>query len=203
MKRLFLVLIAASFWTASPAHALPLTWHFFGTTSSSSQFSGMSIGNLDYELRILLDTDLVAIFASTVPDIQFSGGPHPADIEIDTLGVLPLNPVSRVLYHAPGGAGNPVTEVQFYAPGFNFAHFAAGITSDSLHLSPIPLTVTSFGGLNVFPPVMGPNGLSVSGPVNAFAATATTTTVPEGGSTAILLSLGVSGLALLRRRYRG
>ena len=102
----------------------------------SSQFNGMSIGGLAYELRIFLDTDLVPLDFGT-PDIQFSG-PHQGEIGIATLGTLPLNPISRVLYHAPGGLGNPVTEVQFYAPAFNAAHFASSVTNDSEHLWPDP-----------------------------------------------------------------
>ena len=67
----------------------------------------MSIGGLAYELRIFLDTDLVPLDFGT-PDIQFSG-PHQGEIDIATLGTLPLNPISRVLYHAPGGLGKVPT----------------------------------------------------------------------------------------------
>jgi len=200
MKRIILPILA-SFLIVSPVHATPLTWHFFGTTSTSSQFNGMSIGGLAYELRIFLDTDLVAFSLGTFPDIEFSG-PHQGEISITALGTLPLNPISRVLYHAPGGIGNPVTEVQFYAPFFNSAHFASSISNDSEHLSPIPLTATSSGGLNTAFPVMGPNGLSVAGSVTAFSATDSATAVPEGGSTALLLTSALVAMSFLRRRIR-
>jgi hypothetical protein len=198
MDRMFLRLLFVSFWIASPAHALPLTWHWFGTTSSSSQFNAMSIPGLDYELRVFLDTDLVGFDPPSLSDIIFNG-PHQAEIEIATVGVLPVNMIPWVEYFAPNDL---VTGVTLRTPFFQGIMFPSSITSDFLHLTPIPLTATSSGGLSGANPLLGPNGLTVSGPVHTFAATVSATTVPEGASTALLLAVGVSGLGFLRRRRR-
>ena len=53
--------LVASLVFASPVHASPLTWLFSGTTGASSQFNGMSIGSEHFELRIFVDTNLVAM----------------------------------------------------------------------------------------------------------------------------------------------
>jgi hypothetical protein len=132
MKKTIL-LIATSFLIGSPLHAIPLTWHFTGTTSSSSKLNGMPIAaGLNYELRIFLDTKLVGVPDNTGnPEVTFLG-PHQGEVEIGMLGVLPVDPISFVQYFAVGGL---VTEVIFYNPEFNFIHFDSSISSDSLHLT--------------------------------------------------------------------
>ena len=95
MRNRLLLPIVASFLIASPVQAAPLTWSFSGTTSSSSQFNGMSIAGLDYELRVFLDTDLVGFDPPNLSDIMFDG-PHQAQVEIATLGVLPVNMIPWV-----------------------------------------------------------------------------------------------------------
>jgi hypothetical protein len=188
MKRMIL-LIATSFLIASSLHAVPLTWHFSGTTSSSSEFNGMPIAQgLNYELRIFLNTNLVG---TTFPDLAdvFFFGPHQGEVEIETLGVLPVDPFADVQYFAPGGL---VTGVQFTFP-FSGIQFNSSISSDSLHLTPIaPTAPNTFNTIDFF----GPNGLSLFGAVvNTFSAT----TVPEGGSTALLLTSALVVLGFLRR----
>ena len=196
MRNRLLLPIVASFLIASPVQAAPLTWSFSGTTSSSSQFNGMSIAGLDYELRVFLDTDLVGFDPPNLSDIMFDG-PHQAQVEIATLGVLPVNMIPWVEYFAPG---NQVTGVQLRTPFFHGILFPSSISSDFLHLGPIPPTAPSSGGLSAANPLQGPNGLSLSGSVATFEATLSPTTVPEG-STALLLSAGLVALGFLRRRY--
>src|SRR6266487_2588488 len=174
-------LIATSLLIASSLHAVPLTWRFSGTTNSSDQFyNGMPIAQgLNYEFRIFLDTDLVGVKDNGNPEVSFFG-PHQGEVEIETLGVLPVDQILFVQYFALGGL---VTDVIFYNPGFNDIHFDSIISGDSMHLGPIPPTAPNalFNNTINFE---GPNGLSVFGEVvNTFSAT----TVPEGGSTALLL----------------
>lgn len=191
MKRTIL-LIATSFLIASSLHAVPLTWHFSGTTSSSSEFNGMPIAQgLNYELRIFLNTNLVG---TTFPDLSdvFFNGPFQGEVEIETLGVLPVFQFDQVQYFAPGGL---VTGVQFITP-FSGIQFNSSISGDSLHLTPIaPTAPNAFNTIDFF----GPNGLSLFGEVvNAFSAT-TATTVADGGSTALLLTSALVALGFLRR----
>jgi len=186
--------LVASLVFASPVHASPLTWLFAGTTSGSSQFNGMSIGSEHFELRIFLDTELVGMKFGALADVFFNG-PHEGEVAIDTLGVLPVNAFLNVQYFAPGGL---VTGVQYVEPptGFSGIQFGLSISNDSLHLSPIPPTMplAAFNTLNF----SGPNGLVVSGSVTTFSAA----TVPEGGSTALLLTSSLIAVGFLRRRYR-
>jgi hypothetical protein len=195
MKRTIL-LIATSFLIGSSLHAVPLTWRFTGTTSSSSEFNGLPIAQgLNYEFRIFLDTDLVGVPDNMGnPEVTFLG-PHQGEVEINTLGVLAVDPILFVQYFALGGL---VTEVIFYNPEFNFIQFDSSISGDSLHLGPIAPTAPNplFNTINVF----GPNGLSLEGAVvNTFSATTGPTTVPEGGSTALLLTSALVVLGFLRR----
>jgi hypothetical protein len=195
MKHVILA-VATSCLIASPAHAVPITWLFNGTTSSSSQFNGNSIAGLDYELRVFLDTDIVGFDPPNLSDIMFNG-PHQAEVEIETLGVLPVNMIPWVEYFVSGGG---VTAVQLRTPFFHGIMFPSSITSDFLHLTPIPPTATSGGGLSMITPLVGPNGLSLSGPVATFSATLSETAVPEGGSTALLFASALAALGFLRRR---
>ena len=196
MKNRLLLPIVASVLIASPVHATPLTWLFSGTTSSSSQFNGMSIAGLDYELRVFLDTDLVGFDPPNLSDIMFAG-PHQAQVEIETLGVLPVNMIPWVEYFAPGGQ---VTGIQLRIPFFHGILFPSSISSDFLQLGPIPPTAPSSGGLGPVNPIQGPNGLTLSGSVATFEAALSPTAVPES-STALLLSSGLVALGFLRRRY--
>jgi hypothetical protein len=171
MKRTIL-LIATSFLIASSLHAVPLTWRFSGTTSSSTEFNGTPIAQgLNYELRIFLDTDLLGMKDPTLADVFFFG-PHQGEVEIETLGVLPVDQFLDVQYFAPGGL---VTGVQFneFNAGFSGIQFNSSISGDSMHLGPIAPTAP-----NVFNTVSfsGPNGLFGSlEVVNTFSAT----TVPD------------------------
>ncbi len=198
----FVSALALLFVIAYPVHAAPLTWHFSGTASSSSEFNSMPIGGLDFELRFFLDTDLVPFMGNpSFPDIMFIG-PHQGEVEIETLGVVPVNAANKVEYHSPGGLGNPVTAVHFYAPSPHFIMFASPILSDSSHLAPVPPTAPTNGALSMFFPLQGPNGLSLSGPVTIFSATLSATAVPEGGSTALLFTSALVAFGLLKRRYQ-
>jgi hypothetical protein len=195
MKKTIL-LIATSFLIASSLHAVPLTWHFTGTTSDSSEFNGMPIAaDLNYELRIFLDTDLVAFVNPSAAPAVFFIGPHQGEVEIETLGVLPVDPFDDVQYFAPGGL---VIEVDFTQPLFSGIHFNSSISGDSLHLTPIaPTAPNAFNTISF----SGPNGLSLPlAVVNIFSATTEPTTVPEGGSTALLLTSALVALGSLRRR---
>lgn len=191
MKTMILSAVVA-FLIASPVHAVPLTWLFSGTTNPSSEFNGAPIGSLDYELRIFLDTELTATTVPNLSDVFFLG-PHQGEVEIETLGVLPVHPFDNVQYFAPGGL---VTGVQFIqGPTFSGILFASSISADSLHLGPIAPTAPSSGGLQF----VGPNGLSVFGAVDTFSAMA----VPEAGSSALFLTSALVVLGLLRWRYKG
>ena len=102
MKRTIL-LMATSFLIASSLHAIPLTWRFSGTTNSSSEFNGMPIAEgLNYEFRIFLNTDLVGVKDDGNPEVSFFG-PHQGEVEIETLGVLSVDPILFVQYFALGG----------------------------------------------------------------------------------------------------
>jgi hypothetical protein len=198
MKRTALC-IATSFLIASTLPAVPLTWIFSGTTSSNSQYNGMSIGGLAFELQIFLDTDLVAVHPMNLADVFFFG-PHQGQVEIATLGVLPVNPFNNVQYFAPGGL---VTGVQYVEPptGFSGILFNTSISSDSLHLGPIAPTAP---GVNNTVDFSGPNGLFIiGGVVNTFSAVLSPAQVPEGGSTALLLTSSLIGLGFLRGRIFG
>ena len=191
MKRTIL-LLAILFLIASSLSAAPLTWRFSGTTSSSSEFNGMPIAQgLNYELRIFLDTTLVGMKFPGLVDVFFNG-PHQGEVEIETLGVLPVDQFNSVQHFAPGGL---VTGVQFVdGLGFSGIQFNSSISGDSLHLTPIaPTAPNAFNTIDF----SGPNGLSLFGEqVNTFSAT----TVPESGSTALLLTSALVVLGCLRRQ---
>ena len=184
-----------AFLIVAPVHASPLTWLFSGTTSSSSQFNGMSIGTTQFELQIFVDTDLVGMKFAGLADVFF-GGPHQGVVALATLGVLPVNPFPNVQYFAPGGVVTGVQYIEILA-GFSGIQFSSPISTDSLHLSPIAATMPKAPFDTVS--FSGPNGLVVSGHVTTFSAEL----VPEAGSTALLLTLGLVALGFLRRRYKG
>jgi len=194
MKRTIL-LIATSFLITSFLHAVPLTWRFSGTTSSSTEFNGMPLAEgLNYEFRIFLDTDLIGVKDNGNPEVSFFG-PHQGEVEIDTLGVLPVDQIAYVQYFALGGL---VTDVIFYNPDFNDIQFDSVISGDSMHLGPIPPTAPHalFNNTISF---SGPNGLFGSTEVvNTFSAT-TVPGVPDGGTTVILLGAALGALGMARR----
>jgi hypothetical protein len=153
---------------ASSLHAVPLTWRFSGTTSSSTEFNGMPIAQgLNYELRIFLDTDLIGMKPDPSLADVFFFGPHQGEVEIETLGVLPVDQFFNVQYFAPGGL---VTGVQYESnAGFSGIQFNSPISNDSMHLGPIPPTAPNAFNTISF---SGPNGLFGSSEVvNTFSAT--------------------------------
>ena len=133
----------------------------------------------------------------TLSDVFFVG-PFQGEAEIDTIGVLSEG-FQNVQYFAPGGL---VTGVQFinFGTGFSGIMFPSSISSDSLHLGPIPPTAPSANSSTIA--FLGPNGLAVTGDVATFSATLATT-VPESGSTAPLLTSALVTLGFLRRRMYG
>ena len=187
------ILLFASLLVTSSLNAVPLTWNFNGTTTSGSTYNGNSIEGLPFELRIFLDTSVVGHKIGGLADVVFFG-PFQGEAQIDTLGVLLVDPFQNVQNFAPGGL---VTGVQFVQFAFSGIQFASSISNDSLHLTPIPPTApTSFVDGFQF---SGPNNLFVFGEVATFSATLATT-VPDAGSTALLLTLGLLGLVMYRRQ---
>jgi hypothetical protein len=195
MKRMMLC-IASSFLIATSLPAVPLMWIFSGTTSASSQYNGNSIGGLAFELRIFLDTNLVANDPMGLADVFFPG-PHQGEVQIATLGVLPLNQFGNVQYFAPSGL---VTGVQFNQPAFSDIMFDSVISTDSLHLTPIAPIAPSASNNTLQSGLFGPNGLFFGGVVNLFSAVLGPAPVPEGGSTVLLLASALLALGVLRRR---
>ena len=195
MKRMMLYL-ASSFLIATSLPAVPLTWIFSGTTSSSSQYNGMSIGGLAFELRIFLDTDLVATDPMGLADVFFLG-PHQGQVEITGLGILSINPFNNVQYFAPGGL---VSGVQFNQPAFSDITFDSVISSDHLHLTAIAPITPSASNNTLQSGLFGPNGLFFGGVVNTFSAVLSPAPVPESGPTALLLGSALIALGCLRRR---
>ncbi len=192
LKKLLLI---PSLLVASTLYAVPLTWNFFGTTDSGSTYNGMSIEGLGFQLRIFLDTDLVGETDPSLPEVSFFG-PFQGDVEIAGLGVLPLDDFDFVQNFGLGGL---VTSVIYYQPGFSDIAFPYSISSNSLNLEPIPPTAPNFNDDIEFG---GPNDLFALGTVTSFSATTSNNTVPETGSTALLLSSALLALTLLRRRQR-
>ena len=63
-----------SFFVASSLQAVPLTWHFYGTTGPSDTNNGVPIGEGHaFELQIFLDTDLVGMPSLSGSDVAFQG----------------------------------------------------------------------------------------------------------------------------------
>ncbi len=193
-----LVLIASAFLVHSSLFAVPLTWHFTGTTSGGSEYNNAAIGGLAFELRVFLDTDLVGVNPMNLGDVFFSG-PHQGEVEIQTLGVLSVNPFNNVQYFKSAGL---VSGVQFNQPAFSDIRFSSSISSDPLHLGPIAPTAPNANN-TLQSGVFGPNGLVLFGQVATFSATVESnggsTQVPDGGSTALCLASALAGLGYLRR----
>jgi hypothetical protein len=190
MKRMILPIVTSCL-IASSVHAVPLTWDFRGTTISNSVLNGTPIVGLAFELRIFLDTNLVGQKSGALSDVIFQG-PHDGEVEIESHGVLQVG-FSNVEYFAPGGL---VTGVQFTQFGKSSILFPSSISSDSLHLTPIAPTAPIASSNTV--EILG-NGLDLRGEVTTFSAT----TVPEAGSTALLLTSALATLGFLRRRICG
>lgn len=190
------LLIATLLWFNWRAEASPITWRFTGVATSPSQYNSASIAGSNFELRILLDTNLVGQTFGNLADVFFIG-PHQGVVEIAGLGVLPVNNFTNVQYFAPGGL---VTGVQFNQPAFSDIVFASSISSDALHITPIAPVAPIPTDNTLESGVFGPNGLALFGTVSVFSATAEPETVPEGGSTASLLLLGLVAIVSVRCR---
>jgi len=173
----------------------PLTWIFKGTTDAGSQFNGNSIVGLSFELQVSLDTNQVGMTVPGLADIFFAG-PHPGEIEIQGLGMVPVNPFTKVAYFL--GSPNQVTGVELIQPEFNQVLFTSAISSDFLHLTPIsPVTPDPlFDGLSI---LTGPNGLVVFGTVDTFSAAVVSS--PENSTAMMLICafIAVGALRLARR----
>jgi hypothetical protein len=192
MKRTILPILISCL-IASSVHAVPLTWDFRGTTISGSVLNGTPIEGLAFELRIFLDTNLVGT-KTPGADVIFDG-PHNGEVEIESHGVIPTS-FTDVEYFAPPGDG--VTGVQFVqGPGKSFILFPSSISNDPLHLTPIAPTAPLASGNHTIE-VLGLN-FDLRGDVATFSAT----TVPEAGSTALLLTSALVTLGFLRRRICG
>ena len=192
-----ILLIVTSCLIASSLHAIPLTWHFIGTTDSSSTYNGGSIEGLSFDLRISLDTNLLGVKQEGLSDVQFAG-PFQGEVKVGTLPVLPLDRFENVLYfifvppHSLGVQGGEFDQTF----GRFFINFPSSISDDILHLNPISPVAPNQQSSSLI--AGGPNELVLSGSVRLFSAT--TTTVPDGGSTVSLLGCGLLGLAALRRK---
>jgi hypothetical protein len=173
----------------------PLTWVFTGTTSAGSQFNGNPIVGLSFELQIFLDTNQVGMTVPPLADVFF-GGPHPGEIEIQGLGIEPMDAFTNVGYFL--GSPNQVTGVELNQPAFNQLLFSSAISSDFLHLTPIsPVTPNPLSnGLSM---LTGPNGLVVSGTVDTFSAAVVSS--PENSTATMLICafIAVGALRLARR----
>jgi hypothetical protein len=194
MKRMILPILISCL-IASSVHAVPLTWDFRGTTISRSELNGTPIVGLAFELRIFLDTNLVGREVPGLSDVFFDG-PHVGEVEIEAHGVLPVG-FQDVEYFVPSGS-ELVTGVQFTQVGKSFILFPSSISSDPLHLTAIAPTAPNASSVVE---ILGPNDLDLFGEVATFSATSATT-VPEAGSTALLLTSALVALGFLRwRRY--
>ena len=173
----------------------PLTWVFTGTTSAGSQFNGNPIVGLSFELQIFLDTNQVGMKFPQLADVFFVG-PHPGEIEIQGLGIEPMDAFTNVGYFL--GSPNQVTGVELNQPAFNQLLFSSAISGDFLHLTPIsPVTPSPpFNGLSM---LTGPNGLFVSGTVDTFSAAVVSS--PENSTATMLICafIAVGVLRLARR----
>jgi hypothetical protein len=201
---------------ASPAHASPLTWFFFGTVTGPSEYHGTPIAGHSFELQIFLDTDLVGFHLDGSSEVSFSGGPSMGEVKITGLDPIGLT-FSRAAYSTTCKDAN----ANFCQPNTNPALFrglnvvgvfydqSAGPFSGSIkfdapiasldavpfHPAPIERHTPSpeFNGL-VFRLPDG-NGVTVSARVSTFAA-------PEGGSALLFLTLALMALGFLRLRYK-
>ena len=198
MKRTIL-LMATSFLIASSLRAVPLTWHFFGTTSfHNDDPNAIPIAQgLNFELRIFLDTNLAGVKFDAEPLSIFFFGPFQGEVEIETLGVLPVNQFADVSYFVPfpSGLARGVEFGEYGLPSIGPILFDSPISDDSTHLGPIAPTAPNEFNSVVF---VGPNGLFAGGPVNTFSATI----VPEDGSTALLLTSALVALGSLLWRIK-
>jgi hypothetical protein len=196
MKTMILSTVIA-FLIASPVHAIPLEWRISGTTESSSVFRGDPIENLNFALLIFLDTDFMGTRHLGPPEWEFPGGN--ALLVIDTRGAIAVNRVGSVTYFGD----TLISSIEFVQEGVGAIQlflFEPDILSQDFlppdrRLGPIEPIMSP----HVFGTVMffGPD-LSVVGQVTRFSAE-----VPEGGSTALLLTSGLVALGFLRRRYKG
>jgi hypothetical protein len=159
----------------------PLTWVFTGTAGAGSQFDGNSIAGLSFEIQISLDTSQLGMTHPPLADVFFNGS-HPAEIDIQGIGIEPMNAFTNVGYFL--GLPNQVTGVELNQPAFNQLMFSSAISSDFLHLTPIsPATPDPLS--NKLSMLTGPNGLLLSGTIDTFSAVAVPT--PENSTSTMLL----------------
>jgi hypothetical protein len=178
--------------------ATPLTWIFMGTTTAGSQFNGSPTVGLTFELRVFLDTSQVGMTVAGLSDVFF-GGPHPSEIEIQGLGIKPLNNFTNIGYflELPVSAHQAIG-VELNQPSFNQILFPNVISTDALHLTAIS-PVTPDPRFNTLSMIQGPNGLFVNGTVNTFSAVA----VPETSTATMLIcAFAMVGALLLKRRRK-
>jgi len=196
MKKSALVIFVLLLFVPS-LFADPITWVFTGTTSAGSQFNGNPIVGLPFELQIFLDTNQVGLPSPMLSDIFFVG-PHPGEIEIQGLGIEPMDPFTNYVGYFLGSP-NQVTGVELNQPPFNQISFSSAISSDFLHLTPIsPVTPNPLSnGLSM---LTGPNGLFVDGTVDTFSAVVVSS--PENSTVTMLICafIAVGALRLARRR---
>jgi hypothetical protein len=197
MKRTIL-LIATSFLIASSLHAISLTWRFSGTTSSSTEFNGMPIAEgLNYEFRIFLDTDLIGVKDNGNPEVSFFG-PHQGEVEIETLGVLPVDQIVFVQYFALGGLSQtlyftiPDLMISTSIPSFR-AIACISVRSPRQRQTHYLSNTISFSG---------PNGLFGSTEVVDIFSATTVPGVPDGGTTVMLLGVALGALGMARRSLK-
>jgi hypothetical protein len=128
---------------ASPVHASPLTWFFFGTVTVPSEYHGTPIAGHSFELQIFLDTDVVGFHFGS--EVSFGGAM--GEVKITGLDPIGLR-FTRVAYGTTGNTADRlnVTAV-FYDQIVGSAEPSGQIKFDSpivsldrnmpLHLTPI------------------------------------------------------------------
>jgi hypothetical protein len=184
---------------SASATATPLNWVFTGTASEQADFdlpsnyNGMPIAaGTPFTLTVFVNTDVVGVHPPGLSDILFSG-PFQAEVQIGSLGTLPLNSFDDVQYFAENGA---VAGVQFDQGARTFANFSPSIPTDILHLT--AFGPVSLNGNQFVNSLFGPNlALGVSG-YTIFAAITPVAAAADGGTTVYLFASGLLLLLSLR-----
>ena len=209
MKKVILAVVT-SLVIASPVHASPLEWAFFGTVTGPSEYHGTPIAGQDFELRIFLDTNVEGV-PSRTGEVNFPGAPG----EVKIVGLDPIAlTFSRVAYQVTCKDANFCLPDNPLFRGFNvigvfydqvgvfsgtikFDAPIASLDAAPFHLAPIaPHMPSPEANILRFVLPDGPTGLFVGATVRTFAA-------PEGGSVLLFLTVALVALGFLRRRRRG